>query len=833
MRKTTPNLPANKTDIASVEVSASAKFQAGNYKDAIELYKTLLKNTEKSEWRQTLAQCYLQRALVFSTRGMVKEAIVLWESYAQHSAIKSEYLDHFIAWLLQTNDSTKIKKYLPQLSTQQLDEHYPMLANTLGLLMISGRSELEGLLPQDSLLIKHLQVVRAVLAAYRDNKHESVETHLQQLPFRSAFRDFRAIMKAVLMFSTDKDNAQTQLAKILADSPYHKLANSLLACTHDGMALVNDLPQLSHKQGQLVAIAKKFTKKQLELFDVVLKQKDRLSDKAKFNLALQYQELFGVDFARRYCYSALAYYSQGHRDFTKQFGALDEFEECRFKALSYQRNNNLFDALYYWKRGAAILKAQQPVDGLKLASLMRHIADKEYSPAEGIGWLEESLDHDPDRDSHLKVLGYYANKPQQVADYKQWLDKSLEQFPQDVDFLLVAINEAAQRQAFKEVVAYAQSVLNIDPVNSVAKQALFDSHLAQLRLLIKDKKKWPKLTAAMQDIQNLALSKRDQLIVGLMQGFCTFVSDKDLGVNLIAEAVQAIYDGVLTAHFYVMMEASAMGLQLTPVLKKLPPLAKDYAMPAKELTQFTALILQCHNKADSQAFVGKVLDKIKAPIKRSLASKHYDEDVLLAFCQCLAQISHFELMRACVKSPHTLWAKPIGMYYRVYAESNGDATKCSESNADRLDDSLGVAYDEQDHRTIVLIEKFLDGYYQNDFNPKNLDIMGSLLGMGSSKADPIALFNHLPSDMFEKLDKKAEELIKKMGMERFLTAVIRQYFSGDGLSAMTLLMTNFEALQAFALLKAAEELNIDTQVTGVDIVKCIKGNAPSLPSFLK
>ncbi|SJM90726.1 hypothetical protein CRENPOLYSF2_180008 [Crenothrix polyspora] len=132
-----------------------------------------------------------------------------------------------------------------------------------------------------------------------------------------------------------------------------------------------------------------------------------------------------------------------------------------------------------------------------------------------------------------------------------------------------------------------------------------------------------------------------------------------------------------------------------------------------------------------------------------------------------------------------------------------------------------------------MIEKFLDAYYEDDFTPKSSDIFDALMGMGSSNADPMALFNHLPTDVFDKLDNKADELIKKMGMDRFLTALVKQYFANDKGAAMAVILKNFEALQALSLLKAAEELNIEIKVTAADIIKCVNSSANSIPSFLK
>ena len=130
---------ASDPDIRVLENQALSKLNAGQYKEAIDLYKSLLKRANNADWREALAQCYLQRAQAFAAKGMVKEALVLWENYAQNAESPHQALDHYISWLLQTNDMAKVKICLGQLSAQQLDEHYPDLAGLLGLLIITGK----------------------------------------------------------------------------------------------------------------------------------------------------------------------------------------------------------------------------------------------------------------------------------------------------------------------------------------------------------------------------------------------------------------------------------------------------------------------------------------------------------------------------------------------------------------------------------------------------------------------------------------------------------------------------------------------------------------------
>ena len=535
----------------------------------------------------------LTKSPAFAAKGMVKEALVLWENYAQNAEPPHEARDHYISWLLQTNDMAKVKTCLGQLTAQQLDEHYPELASLLGLLIITGKFSCQDVLPKDSVFMMHLGIVQEALSAYRNNKLEDIEPVLKKLPFRSAFRDFRTLIKAALLIPESVEQAQLLLAKIPADSPYQQAGALLLAITHKGAALVNDLLQFSPPQVKIIEAAKNLNKKQIELLGVLTNQKDRLSDKAKFNLAMQYQALFGQDFAQRYCRAALATYPAGQRDFIKHFGALNDFEAWRLKALLCERDKGFHDAEFYWKQGITVLKTRGGESAFKIALIMRHVAAHQETQEEANTWLINSLEHDPDdRESYVKILQYFERQEQKTDAFKEWLDKSIKKFPNDIELLGLAIKAATRNKAFKKATQYAQALLKIDPVNTFAKQVLFTSHLAHARKLIKSKN-FRLVEKEIQQAEKINIGKRYQTQAQLMRGFFVFVAeDKKRGEQLIIETLPKINDGVFNMHFFVIMEALLLFLPIAPILKLLPPLAKDYVLSQQEIIRLTQLIHQ-------------------------------------------------------------------------------------------------------------------------------------------------------------------------------------------------------------------------------------------------
>jgi hypothetical protein len=828
MKKKPLSTPKDSTpDVSVLKNQALSKFNAGQYKEAIELYKALLKQANQADWRQALAQCYLQRALGFATKDMIKEALVLWENYAQNAELPYQALDHYVSWLLQTNNTAKVKTCLSQLSAQQLDGQYPDLAALLGLFILTGKMTCQELLPTDSVFMRHLTFAQAALSAYKNHKLEDLELALQKLPFRSAFRDFRTVIKAALLITESVEQAQALLAKIPADSPYQQAGKLLLAITHQGAALVNDLEQFTPSQIKLVETAKNFNKKQIELLDIVTKQKDRLSDKAKFNLAIQYKALLSANLAQYYCRAALSNYPAGQRDFAKHFGAVNEFEAWRLKALTCEHHGDFNTSEYYWKQGIAVLKKQGTEGAFKIALIMRHIANHQETPKEGITWLIDSLDHDPDdRDSYVKILHYFERQKQEIDTYKEWLDKSIKKFPNDIELLGLAIKAAARNKAFKKATQYAQNILNIDPVNTFAKQVLFTSHLAHARKLIKSKK-FHLVEKEIQQAEKITLSKRYQEQAQLIRGFLVLIAeDKKRGEQLIKEALQKYNDGAFNAHFYIIMEALLLNFPMAPLLKIVPPLAKNQVLSQQEIIQLTQQIQQ-YIDADTanQALLHKVLEQVKAVIKRSL-TPDIGEETLLTLCQCLDNIGHFELIRVCVKIAQPVWNKPIWMYYRAYSEANGKPEKCSHLNDHRLQESFKEAQEQNDLRTVTLISNFLDQYHQSR-RPFGFNIFDSLLGGGDEDEedyyddeDPMdILFGHLPDDVLNHLDITASEILKKNPPERMFKMLAADYLSNNVAKMRKLFNDNPEILYPFLLLKAADNMNMDIEVTADEIIE--------------
>lgn len=720
------------TEMQRLEQQALSQLNSAHYKEAIELYKKLWQESDNDEWCDKLAYCYLQRALSFAGRAMFKEALVLWENYTQYAHKPYQAYDHYISWLIQTKNTRKVQSSLAELTSQQLDKQYPALATLLGLLMLTEYPEFQQDLPQDSVFITDYKLVQKALEAYQDDNQERLNEVLKQLPYRSTFRDLRILLNAITTASTSVEKLQTLLAKIPKHSPYEKIAQLLCACTQDGSELTQSLIPFSHKQRQVIFEIKGLNKKQIDLIESL--QKKPLSDKIKFNLAIKYQSLCGIEAAQNFCQVLLLSYPAGRRDFKKNFDSVNEFKENRLQALYCEQKGNSYKAEYYWRQCIAILVKETTDNGLKIALILRHIAKQHEDEVEQIELLVESLQYDPeDMDSYLQILRYFSQPYEDVEDYKQWLAKTLEKFPQQIEVLTLAIETAIANKAYKKASQYAKKILETDPLNNFAKQTLFTSHLARARRFILTKN-YHLVEKEIQQADDLSLGKAYKVKTQLIRGLFYFASqDNAQGLEFIVESLNKLHLNPVNVCFQVTMEALLIGLPVTTILRELKPV-KGHLLSEQGLKQLIKLLTEYVSEESHQAMVHKALENIKPTLENSLRQQEYDENLLLRLCQTLDDLNHYELLHNCSKMALNKWKKPIWIYWMVYSETNGNPEQCTVLNIKRLNVQLELAREKKDYRVMVLINAYLDRYYQAH-PERGMGFLDDLFGYGGDEGN--------------------------------------------------------------------------------------------------
>ena len=255
-------------------------------------------------------------------------------------------------------------------------------------------------------------------------------------------------------------------------------------------------------------------------------------------------------------------------------------------------------------------------------------------------------------------------------------------------------------------------------------------------------------------------------------------------------------------------------------------------LSVQEVTELIQQLEQYAVESDDREYLHKAIEKIKAPLKKSLSGQDYPEELLISLCKVLDNIGHFELIRHCVKSIPIKWNKPIWKYYRVYADTNGDAVNCSNVQVQRLQFAFDESRESKDYQASILIEKYLDRYYAAH-PQQGMGFLDELFGGfvdedDEDYYDPMEeIFGHLDESEMMKLNKKAELIMKKVTPEKLIQGVMKKV--GNNETMLMAIMKNPDILTALMILKAADELKMDIEVDIEDVMDAFEINESGNP----
>lgn len=800
-----------------LEQQALLEFNAGHYKEATELYKLLWENFDDKKWQQPLAYCYLKRAQSFAKREMFREVFIQWEQYTQYAEQPYQAFDQYICWKIQDQDSQGIETALKQLTADQLDKQYPELAAILGYLILTTHPEFQRYLPADSSFITHLKQAETALQAYLDNNKQQLNTVLKQLPYRSAFKDFRLLLNIAQDYP---QSIEQGLAKLADNSPYFSVLNLMQLLALDGAKLVKRLAQFNYEQTHIVIELKGLTEQQ-GLIEALIDHHNDLTEKIKFDLLIQYQRLWEPGEVEAICKALLVSYPAGHKGFNKHFSALNSFETSRLKALACESIDNQQQASEYWRYCVEILQAESVENDLKIALILRRMAELQDDADMRNDLLIESLDYDvEDFSTYQQILQYFSHYEQDSAEYKQWLQDSLTIFPQNTELLSLALQSFAKHKDYQQASHYAWQILAIDPLHSVAKETLFAIYLEQARGFIR-RHEFSLVEQAIKKAEELKLGQKYSAQAQLIRGISFFANEHEKqGAVFIVEALNKLHSDPVNAYFHGAIEALMAGLSVASILQGLEP-AEDFVLSAQQLSRVIQQFKTYSQDFEHQLLLLKAIEKINANLKLSLSQQDYDESLVLSLAQTLEAVHAYDLLRICAELAVNKWTSAIWPYYLIYARNNGQAARCSDAQIKNLENipETGV----NDERVKVLIGNFLEQYYQahSETSKGLVDNLFSLTDEIDDEGylDPTdELFKNIPDDALLKLTNKADELMMETTPEQLIEDLTGAEDKYDNEQILLVMMQNPDLFSTLMMLKAAKVLAIEINLDIDDVL---------------
>ncbi|NMQ27548.1 hypothetical protein E4Q23_07135 [Candidatus Accumulibacter phosphatis] len=688
------------------EAQAAKTLAAGQYRQAIELYKTLLKQERRSEWVDGLAASYAGRAGELAAKGMLSEALVVWRnrtSLCDRPLAEGPYVE----WLLRAGEHAAALRLLvtsADLSPSAIAE----LETRLAAVVLTAPAEALAQLAADSPLSRHRALALAAIAACARGDQLALEEQLRAIPFRSPYRDLRYLLKSLLLLTEEPTQAAELSARVAAGGPFESLAAVVRAALLTGSRWLAALPALDDQGRQLLLDLKGCpqSRRSLLLNVATMATLDSAPSPGRVLELLLHRQGGVPASAATLCRRLLPFADRRVPDYESTFGPLAEEERECLAALTAELHGELPLSKAHWLRAAGLLSAPEKAP-LQAALILRHLVELFADDGRGKGmsaqcrdWLERSLALDPaDVGTQLKLIQSHR----QAGDLRAArtaVDQALAHFATDPAVLLEAVETALAGSAFKKAVALAKRVLALDPINSRVRALIAQAHLSHARKQIRARR--PEAAGKELDLAEQWLTAAsEKSVVKLLRGLSATDAQAS---GLLHEAV-AEFGGNLLAAFHVLLEGARLGAQLTPTLRR-AGIKLSAATTAREvLAVVHAINALCEVGPRTLA---AVLDELRAPL-RGAARHDFSESERISICEALLRRNERSLLQAYADAGRKRWPeRPIFVYFHVFARHGSAAyLLISLDEGMALEEALDKAREEGDQRTALRIRELL------------------------------------------------------------------------------------------------------------------------------
>ncbi len=803
-----------------IKKQALSKLESGKLKDTVDQYKKLLTDSDTLEQHKQQVNHYLQKARDLTAKEVFNDVQKRWYERLGNDQ-QSKRTEQILVNLIQSQDQDEIQRQLENITIEQIDQQYLLFSRILGALMLTNQPELEQYLPAASAFVAHFKSAREALTSFRDDSPDEIRKFLKKIPYHSAFRDFRTLMNAVLAMPFLSASDTKLLNRIPQNSPYFQAARSLLSMTAHGGVYAQNLKFFNSRQRNIIADIKGLNEEQRLFAEQLAKLRQPLTAEEKFNLAIQFQSYLGRQFVQPLCLSLLPDYPEGFQAVKDNFLTDNEFEQNRVQALLAEQDENIESAELYWRQCIRVLAEEGAGNHLKIALILRHLAAI-LPESEQLECLMESLQYDSDdQESLVQILKHFCQKKHLDDNDMIFMEEAIKQFPEDIEILGFATQIANQNNNQEKALVYAEKTLRVDPFNNSAKQVIVSIKVEQIRNCLQNKN-IQQANNAIQQLKTIKLSKNQYQQVQLLEAFFCFAGqDKQQGLEKIVQAFTSQQIDPLNSHFQAAMEAQLAGLPVATILKTLPSLT-GCLLSVQSFELLVNTITRYVNDEGNNVSLHKSLEKIKTPLKRSLQQSIYDENLLLAFCEALIKIKHFELLRYISRLAQKKWPASNWVFYLVIAETNNNPEQCSIQQYLALKSELAVARKHQEYRIVLMLEQYIEHYLQAH-PQQNLDMIEDAFGVNDAdfqeqEDGPMErLFGRIPDHEFFLLNKEMAVLAKKLSPEQLAGQMLP---GQDNSTILSTMMKEPDLYTAMLVLKAADKLNIEINVSSNEVLKC-------------
>ncbi len=723
---------------------AAQALQQQRFKEAADLYKTLLKQQARPEWRQALGDAYRGRARTLAAKQMFKEAAIVLENTLAANGTLPQPL-FYLQCLLRDGQLARAAehavRYLGIADAVAADERATFEELTAALLVATPTAVTPraGEPAERSRWLTLAAATRAALAAWRDGADaDTLAPLLQRISLRSPFRPVRLLLQALTSPPDGGERARRLLDSIPPGSPFAALREAVAATLPGGPPLdAAGWQRLSRLQRAFVAEtsglppwASQFLTRAAEAADS--------GPAALFGFLLKQTELPPAE-RRSACLNLLPAIPDRLAQFEKAFGALAAPERHRIQALAAEARGDWQRAELCWRDAADALLPAAPADaagrqqaGLARGVIFRHLSrlaeqHGEIGAAEDfddpfddavIFYLERACEADPeDIAGLLALLGRYRTA-QRLHDWHRLVDEAARRFPGNAAVLAQAIDAATARKSYKKAAGFARKLLRIDPINPGVRRKMIESQLAHARKQMRAGRAdlAARELAAAAEWERAGAPSATLRIAQAVLGLGSGQKDSALSRDA-AEAAQArlreavaLAGGGVAGWFRAALEAELMhpaGADLRPIRAALVEARQTPPTPASVMAVVAALGQR--EAVENKRAVAPLLLGLR-PWLLQAAEIAWPVAEFEALSETLVRFEAFDLLAEFARAARGREpGNPIWRFHDILARSRGDSARLSMADGEALLQLIEAAVARQDLREATRIERFLYG----------------------------------------------------------------------------------------------------------------------------
>jgi cellulose synthase operon protein C len=721
-----PQDPLPEASPSRLASRAAEAMRLGDFKQAIELFKRLVKQDGRPEWQDALAEAYAGRARILAAKGMFEEAeIALNKTVAPDGTVRDPLL--YVKCLVKRGQARKaaelavryvVNDNVPAASAPQLAELAAALWLTAPVpLELPAERQSEG-----GKWVEQAAAAQQTLAAWVEGQPpQEIDQLLSRIPLRSPFGALRLLLKSLITAPDDPARARQLLDGIPLDSPFKSFRLAVEAALPQASAEPVAGLSPSSKAQQVFAVEVKGVSNAASQMLAQLIKAERNGPGALISFLVSQARTFPADEVKSACLNLLPQAPDRLRQFEGAFGPLSKFENNRILALAAEAGNHWEKAEQHWRIAArSVENAADPEARLSAGVIYRHLArlTRNHPEIAGEGacespdiqYLERSLQADPDHlPAVLELIGLYRTG-ERDKDWHRLVAEAAERFPGDSSVLQQAVDSAIARKAYKKAVGFARKLLVLDPINQAARQQMIELNIFHARKQTRSKR----IDAAAKELAKAAewekpgtpnfLLRINQGLVGLELGQQTAAE------ALLRQGVELAGGGV-AGWFRASLEHALMnGSEANAALPRQELLrAAQAAAPTKEEILSIVSALSGDQTRETKKAVAGLIFLIRAWLSKG-SSLAWSASEFHPIADMFGRADAYDLLGDYAKlAGRRQPGDATWRYYQLVARAKGDSRRLSFGETQKLFEIVEDASARRDFHMANRIQRFIDG----------------------------------------------------------------------------------------------------------------------------